>query len=120
MQKKWISLGLMSGTSGDGVDVSIIKSDGESKYKLILDKYFNYGPEISDKIYKIREKINNSKDLENFSKDLEFIEEKITLFHAKAIEKIIKENEIDLIGFHGQTIFHRSLYAKATIIQKLL
>ena len=32
----------MSGTSMDGVDASIIQSDGETKYKVILDKYFKY------------------------------------------------------------------------------
>ena len=31
----------MSGTSGDGVDASIIQSDGE-QYKVILNKYFQY------------------------------------------------------------------------------
>ena len=36
MQKKWISMGLMSGTSGDGVDASIIETNGIDKYNLIL------------------------------------------------------------------------------------
>ena len=40
MTKEYTSLGLMSGTSMDGVDASIIKSDGISKYEVILDKYF--------------------------------------------------------------------------------
>ena len=34
MQKQYISLGLMSGTSGDGVDASLIISDGHEKSKL--------------------------------------------------------------------------------------
>ena len=42
MSKSYYSLGLMSGTSMDGVDASIIQSDGEKKYKVILDKYFGY------------------------------------------------------------------------------
>ena len=42
MSKFYYSLGLMSGTSMDGVDASIIQSDGETKYKVILDKYFDY------------------------------------------------------------------------------
>ena len=40
MSKEYTALGLMSGTSGDGVDASIIKSDGKSSYDIILDKYF--------------------------------------------------------------------------------
>ena len=35
MQKKYISLGLMSGTSGDGVDASVIISDGISSYNQL-------------------------------------------------------------------------------------
>ena len=40
MTKEYTSLGLMSGTSGDGVDSSIIKSDGKTNYKVVLNKYF--------------------------------------------------------------------------------
>ena len=40
MQKNWISLGLMSGTSGDGVDASIIRTNGMDNYESIKDKYF--------------------------------------------------------------------------------
>ena len=40
MQKKYISLGLMSGTSGDGVDASIIYSNGVDQFEVIKDKYF--------------------------------------------------------------------------------
>ena len=42
MSKNYYSLGLMSGTSMDGVDASIISSDGESIYEAILDKYYEY------------------------------------------------------------------------------
>ena len=48
MTKEYKSLGLMSGTSGDGVDASIIQSDGAKKYKVLLDKYFKY-PEFKEK-----------------------------------------------------------------------
>ncbi len=108
MNKEYTSLGLMSGTSGDGVDASIIKSDGKSKYKLILDRYFKYGQEISNAIFQTKEKINTSEDLEKFSNEIELLEEKITIFHANSIKKIVEENDIDLVGFHGQTIFHNS------------
>ena len=33
MQKKYTSLGLMSGTSGDGVDASIVFSNGDNEYE---------------------------------------------------------------------------------------
>ena len=46
MHKNWVSLGLMSGTSGDGVDISIIKSNGINQYELIKDKYFEYDSEF--------------------------------------------------------------------------
>ena len=46
MSKSYCSLGLMSGTSADGVDASIIQSDGDTEYKVILDKYFMYSQNI--------------------------------------------------------------------------
>ena len=46
MEKIYTSLGLMSGTSMDGIDVSIIKSNGEDKYETVFDQYFEYSEEI--------------------------------------------------------------------------
>ena len=46
MEKFYTSLGLMSGTSMDGVDASVIKSDGENNYEPIFNKYFEYDEEI--------------------------------------------------------------------------
>ena len=50
MQKKYTSIGLMSGTSGDGVDASIIYSNGIDKFEAIKDKYYEYDAEIYKKI----------------------------------------------------------------------
>ena len=107
MNKEYTSLGLMSGTSGDGVDASIIKSDGDSNYQDIENQYFEYDNEIYEKIHSLKEKVNEIRDLEKFGKDLNDLERKITLFHANVVEKFNK-NKLDLVGFHGQTIFHES------------
>jgi anhydro-N-acetylmuramic acid kinase len=100
----------MSGTSGDGVDASIIQSDGDYKYEVILDRYFKYSQKIYENIHNLKDKINNSRDLVNLSKEIQPIEKEITLFHAQSANEIIKEfkSNIDFIGFHGQTIFHNS------------
>ena len=65
MSKSYYSLGLMSGTSMDGVDASIISSDGESKYKVISNKYFQYNENFYSKLTRLRDKINVSKDLKH-------------------------------------------------------
>ena len=101
-------MGLMSGTSLDGVDVSIIKSDGDKEFSSILDRYFEYDKELIQKILILREKITNLEHLDKFLDEIKDLERKITIFHAKVIKLTldISKSQIDLIGFHGQTIFH--------------
>ena len=108
MNKEYTSLGLMSGTSGDGVDASIILSNGSSKYEVIKDKYYEYDSQIYQEIHDLKEKINNLNDLKTLSKETGDLERKITLFHAQVVKEIDNDKKVDVVGFHGQTIYHNA------------
>ena len=105
MKKNWISLGLMSGTSGDGVDASLIKTNGLDEYKIITDKYFEYDSSIYRDIHTLKEKIHKISHLEEFDSELNDLERKITIFHAEIINDLKIDDET-IVGFHGQTIYH--------------
>lgn len=110
MGKIYTSLGLMSGTSGDGVDASIISSDGTDGYNEIINEYFKYDQKIYENIHNLRGQILKSEDLQKNTKEIKNLEKEITLFHAKAVAKILEsvDKKVDFIGFHGQTIYHNS------------
>ena len=110
MKKIFTALGLMSGTSMDGVDLSIVKSDGNTEFKEILDKYFEFDQNLQKKLLNLRKFIVTSKDLLKLSYEINEIEREFTLFNAKIINDVLDqcEDEVDIIGFHGQTIFHDS------------
>ena len=110
MGKIYTALGLMSGTSMDGVDASIINSDGNREYSIKLNKYFEYGDELRQKLINIRSKIFMANHLEAYSNEIKDLEREITLFHANSVNEILDTSkiEVDLLGFHGHTIFHDS------------
>ena len=110
MGKIYTAMGLMSGTSSDGLDISIIKSDGHKEYYSILDRYFEYDKELFKKILSLRDKISSLDSLNRYIDEIRVVEREITLFHGSAVNETLKKINlnIDLIGFHGQTIFHNS------------
>lgn len=115
MNKLYTAVGLMSGTSGDGIDASIIQSDGEKRINIVSNHYCEYEDEIKNEIIALKRKINNPKDLKTWSNEIDFLEKKITVLHINFVLKILKEtknleayNGVDVLGFHGQTIYHNA------------
>ena len=106
--KLYTAIGLMSGTSMDGVDVSLIRSDGFNQFTNILDEYFEYNESLHQELIELRNLIININDLKQHSSRLNELEREITVFHSKIVSELsLKcQDEIDFVGFHGQTIFH--------------
>ena len=109
MKKKiFTALGLMSGTSMDGVDLSIIETDGYDYYSQISDKYYEFNDQLYKDLILLRENVRKSEDLRINSSFVDEIEKKFTLFNAEIINEFITKEGIqpNLIGLHGQTIYH--------------
>ena len=98
----------MSGTSMDGVDLSVIKSDGNDQFSSIYDIYKEFDDGLYKQLISLRDKISNFKDLKTHSIEINDVEKKFTLFNSHLINEVIGDinEDIDLIGFHGQTVFH--------------
>ena len=108
MEKNLSALGLMSGTSGDGVDTSVISSNGKDIINIKYNRFDPYPRSLSNKIHKVKENILEMQDILKYSSDIEELETQVTDFHTNIANKVSKEIDFDLIGFHGHTIYHNS------------
>ena len=98
----------MSGTQWMVLDASLISSDGVNQFTNILDSYHEYNDKLHTRLVNLRNLILNQESLNQYFKDLSDLEREITIFHSEIVNKIslTYKNDIDFVGFHGQTIFH--------------
>ena len=99
------ALGLMSGTSADGIDAVLVEFRGnpaKPKWKILNTVSYEYPSSTRDKIIKVGQGLKiNSKDWLNLA-------EEITELNAAAARACDPDSTAQVVGCHGQTVFHRS------------
>lgn len=106
------AIGLMSGTSLDGIDVALVRTDGEAVVERGPSMGLSYDPAFRRRLQGALETAKAIGDRDERPGDLAEIERDLTLRHAEAVQTFLAENDltpadIDVIGFHGQTVLHR-------------
>jgi anhydro-N-acetylmuramic acid kinase len=106
MAKTWRAIGLMSGTSMDGIDVAALETDGESVGWTGPSVTVPYHPALRARLDRaVRDPAGQDHNLAALARDL-------TDAHAAAVEAFlptlpVARRRIDVVGFHGHTLWHR-------------
>lgn len=104
MSKLYHVIGLMSGTSLDGVDVAYIETDGFAHVRPIGFACFPYNDVL-------RAQVRKCFGAKTRTPETDAAERALTMAHIHAVKEFMNQyhlttDDIDLIGFHGQTITH--------------
>lgn len=110
------AIGLMSGTSMDGIDIALVRTDGEKVVERGPSMGIAYDPAFRNRLARALETARVIQRRDERPGDLSDVERELTLRHATAVSDFVRKFEIklediDCIGFHGQTVLHRPLEA---------
>jgi len=103
-QKDLTVIGLMSGTSMDGVEVALLKTNGEKITHYGPSKIYPYPLEFRERLKELIEAGESA--LNAFVNE---VEQELTTLHIQAVQDFVKDyqiKDVDLIGFHGHTYLH--------------
>jgi anhydro-N-acetylmuramic acid kinase len=106
------AIGLMSGTSMDGIDVALVHTDGDAAVERGAFTCVPYDHAFRDRLKEALELAKAITRREERPGEMAAIERELTLRHAQAVRQFLAENkltaaDVDVIGFHGQTVIHR-------------
>lgn len=99
----------MSGTSLDGIDVALIRTDGENIVQRGPSQTYAYSDEQRNILRAALVEAKNLNDRDERPSALAKAEAALTDWHVEAVGSFLNANPatIDVIGFHGQTVIHR-------------
>lgn len=106
------AIGLMSGTSMDGIDIALIRTDGRGKVERGAALGIAYDAKFRDRLKQALEEAKTIRRREERPSTLADVERELIMRHASAVQDFLNKNKIlsadvDVIGFHGQTVLHR-------------
>ncbi|MCJ7993060.1 anhydro-N-acetylmuramic acid kinase [Rhizobium cremeum] len=106
------AIGLMSGTSMDGIDVAMLATDGQNVVERGPFLAVPYDPAFRDRLKRGLEDAKTIRVRTERPGILADLERELTLRHGDAVERFLALNglnaaDIDILGFHGQTVLHR-------------